>query len=535
MDRWYRIVIGLWVAAACVAGPGPEAGAAEAGQEGAPEALADAAAAPAQPPAGEEQPPGPRRLSLQGFVELVRERNEQIAYQDSEWAISREAVKGARAIFEPALVGSYQYLEDRRRNTVQELVSQGWAPVFQERSQSYQTAVEGLVPTGARLRLGYTLKDFTNSIDARYNVDRESQTVFGANVVQPLLKGRGPQVTMALIDVAQADSDIAYQTYRGQTMRVMAEAIATYWELALARQKHGLRLESEKNAAALLRQNEARAAAGKIAETEVLEARAGLALRKSLVNEARQAIVSATNMVRSFFSASAARDGSEILPDDLGPAEEVLPDQAQSLASAFEHRAEYLAGLRKIEREEIKLVYAENQIWPQLDLKASYNLNGLNERPRSSWNDVWQRDFETWSVGVEFRVPLGGDKKGRSELEATKQRKRQALLELKAVEVSLANAVDTAVQGVANAREQVRHYEGIAEMTRQLLEAEVARFEGGKSNSRILLEREENLNRAREAYLDSLARYRKAIYQLEMAEGTLLINQGLELQEVGLK
>jgi len=103
------------------------------------------------------------------------------------------------------------------------------------------------------------------------------------------------------------------------------------------------------------------------------------------------------------------------------------------------------------------------------------------------------------------------------------------------VEVSLANAVDTSVQGVLNSREQVRHYEGIVEMTRQLLTAEVARFEAGKSNSRILLEREENLNRAKEAYVESLVRYRKALYQLDMAEGTLLVNQGIEVMEVGLK
>ena len=181
----------------------------------------------------------------------------------------------------------------------------------------------------------------------------------------------------------------------------------------------------------------------------------------------------------------------------------------------------------------MKLIFAENQAWPQVDLKGSYNMNGLDDRPRSSWNDAWMRDYETWSVGVELRIPLGGDKKARSELEATKQRKRQALLELKAVEVSLANAVDTAVQAVRSMKQQTGHFAGIAQMTRQLMEAEIARFEAGKSNSRLLLEREENLNKAREAYVESLVKYRRALYQLEMAEGTLLVNQGIEVEEVG--
>lgn len=484
-----------------------------------------------------DQGPGsePKRLALRDFIQLVRQKNEQIGYQDSEWAISREAVKGAKAIFEPALVGSYQFQEDKRRNTVQELVSQGFAPIFQERSSSYQAAIEGLAPTGARMRLGYTNKDFTNSIDNRYGVDRESQTVVGVNLVQPLLKGRGVGPTTAVIRVAEADSDIAFQTYRGQVMRVISDAIATYWELSLAREKYRVRKESEQNAERILGQNIARARAGKIAETEVLEARAGLAMRKSLVNEADQAIVAATNSLRSFFSSSVAESRADLLPDEPLASPEVKPVFSESLAAAFRHRAEYIASRRKIEREEIKLIFAENQRWPQLDLKGSYNINGLDDRPRSSWSDAWGRDFETWSVGLELRIPLGGDRKSKSELEATKQRQRQALLELKAVEVALANAVDTSVQGVANGWQQVSHFAGIAEMTRQLLDAETQRFEAGKSNSRILLEREENLNKAREAYIESLVKYRKILAQLDMAEGTLLVSQGIEVMEVGLK
>jgi outer membrane protein TolC len=539
MKRFFRIMIGLGVIIG-IAGFGAVASAADAGSGETAAPAANEGFLIAAEPAAEEHPSDqPKLLSLRDFLLLVRERNEQISYQGSEWAVSREAVKGAHAIFEPALVGSYQYQEDKRRNTVQDLVSQGYYPYFQERSQSYQAAIEGQVPTGAKVRLGYTLKDFVNSIDARYysiyGVEREAQTVFGASVVQPLLKGRGVAVNTALIRVAEADSDIAYQTYRGQMMRVMSDAIAAYWELSLAREKLVVRKESELNAEGILKQNIARAAAGKIADTEVLEARAGLALRKSLVNEALQAIVSAMNITRSFFSSSTAQDSAEIVPAERLAMEEVKPDFTQSLSTAFKHRAEYLASLRKIEREDIKLIYAENQVWPQLDLKGSYNMNGLDDRPRASWSDAWRRDYETWSVGMELRVPLGGDKKGRSELEATKQRKRQALLELKAVEVSLANAVDTSVRGVSNAWVQARHFADIVEMTRQLLDAEIARFEAGKSNSRILLEREENLNKAKEAYIESLVKYRRALFQLDMAEGTLLVNQGIDVMEVGLK
>ena len=95
---------------------------------------------------------------------MVRERNEQIRSQAAQLTISREAVNSAKAIFEPAFVGAYQKEEINRMNTVQEAVSQGFAPEFEEKSHNYQGGVEGLVPTGGRLWLGYTQKDFKNSV-----------------------------------------------------------------------------------------------------------------------------------------------------------------------------------------------------------------------------------------------------------------------------------------------------------------------------------------------------------------------------------
>src|SRR4030042_967401 len=157
----------------------------------------------------------PIKMSLRDFVRLVREKNEQIGFQDSEWAISREAVKGAKAIFEPAFITSYQYQEDKRKNTVQELVSQGLIPDFKERSDSYQAAIEALVPTGGRLRVGYSMRDFSNNIGELYNVGRASQTGFGASITQPLLKGGGGTANEGGNKGSPGDGGVCLQKRRG--------------------------------------------------------------------------------------------------------------------------------------------------------------------------------------------------------------------------------------------------------------------------------------------------------------------------------
>jgi outer membrane protein TolC len=72
------------------------------------------------------------------------------------------------------------------------------------------------------------------------------------------------------------------------------------------------------------------------------------------------------------------------------------------------------------------------------------------------------------------------------------------------------------------------------DLNERLLEAEAAKVKAGKSNTRLLLEKEENLIRAREAEIDSLLNYKRAVLQLGVAEGSLLISHNIEEMEVDL-
>jgi outer membrane protein TolC len=387
------------------------------------------------------------------------------------------------------------------------------------------------VPSGARLRLGYSVRASRDVFDSQFGVDREYKSFLGATITQPLLKGWGLKTNLAGIRVAERDADIAFQTYREQMMRVVAEAIAAYWDLYLTQEKYKVRQDSVEIAEKILRDNIVRVQTGKMAETEVLEARAGLALRESLLSEARQAIVAVMNNVRTMFSSSAAEREIEIVAIDKLEIKKVEVDFANSLVKAFKLRADYLSSRKKIEREDIKLAFAKNQRWPQLDLEGSYGVNGLADNLTDSWEDATDGDFPTWTVGVKLRIPFAADIKARSEMNAAKKRKKQALLELKAVEVALANQVDTAIQSVYSAREQVSQYARVVDFNKRLLEVEIARFKAGKSNSRLLLEKEEDLLRAKETELDSLVKYKKIILELELAEGSLLLSHGIEVMD----
>jgi outer membrane protein TolC len=474
------------------------------------------------------------QLKLQDFLELVHQRNERILIQDAERVIKEQGILSAEAAFEPALVADYQYDDVRQQNTVRELVSLGFEPLFYEQSNTYDVGVESLVPTGARVKLGYNVREFENNIDDKYNVPQEYKNFLGASITQPLLKNAGIQVNKAAIQVAEKDSAIAFQEYREQMMRVLAEASQSYWELRLAQDRQSVRENSVRIAEDILQDNIVRVRTGKMAETEILEAKSGLSLRKSLLIEARYAVAAARNSARGLFSSSKGEGPALISAADSMSLEPVQPDLQTSLDRAYKLRAEYLSGLHKLEKESIRVMYAQNQRYPQIDLKGSYGLNGLATDYADSLDQMWDTEYAAWSVGVELRVPLSGDKKSRSELNAAQKRKEQALLELKSIEIALYNGVDTAIQQVVSAAEQARHYADAVEFNEQLLNVEIARLEAGKSNSRMVLEKEEDLLRARESTLESLVNFKRALINLHLAEGYLLLSMGYEVMEVDL-
>ncbi|MFC1828476.1 TolC family protein [Thermodesulfobacteriota bacterium] len=477
-------------------------------------------------------PPDSLELSLEDLIQLVREKNERIQSYLLEWEISEEGIKKERAIFEPDFVGTYLHEDNRIKNTAEEVLSRQFSAVYDEKNSLYNASIETLIPTGASLRLGYTMDNLGNNITQQlYGRDNEYRTFVVGGFTQPLLKNGGINATMANIRVAETDENISFQTYRQQMMLVVANAAAGYWDLHSAQEKLKARRESVQNAQRLLEDNRWRVKVGKMAESEILESEAGVDIRKSLESEAKQELVSAMNNLRTFFSSPVEEKETKIKATDQLEVEAIKPEFIGSVNKAIKLRPEYLSSLKKIDRTDIQIAYSKNQRYPQLDLKGSYGLNGLAISSRTSWDDAMYGDFPSWQVGLELRVPLTGDAKSRSELKAAEKRKEQALLELKAVEVATVNSVDTAIKSILSSLEQIRYTGRVRDLNRQLLEVEVKRLDAGKSNSRLVLEKEENYNRAIDAELESLIKYKRSILELRIAEGSLLSEYGIEIME----
>ncbi|MFT7090434.1 MAG: outer membrane protein TolC [Candidatus Azotimanducaceae bacterium] len=468
-------------------------------------------------------------LSLSDFVALVAQNNDRINYQRMEWEISRAGVNSAKSMYEPAVIATYRYTDSNTPNTTEEEFRRAFSPEFIEQNNDYSLGVEGMVPTGGKVKVSFTNRDLDNNIQPSPISGEESRSYVGLSFTQPLLKGAGGRsVVEAPITVAEKEQEIARQTYRLSLFESISNAALAYWDLYLADETLALRLRSVAIVESVLEDERERNRLGRSSNIDVLTAESAVAQRRVQMYAARQSMVQAKNRLKGFV---VGLDNQENLKIDGDANLSLLvenPDRQATLVAAFNHRPEYLASLVRAQKEDVRIQFASNSRLPQLDLVASYGLNGLDRNLSSSWDDLNTREHETMYVGLEFKMMLLGDRKAKSELSAATYRKHQALLEVQAAEMSLHNSIDTALSNLLTAKLQVAELVSVSSTNERLLQVELARFEAGQSNSRDLLDLEERINQTLEIALQSKANLQKALVGVSLADGTLLQQFSLE-------
>ncbi|WP_152006465.1 TolC family protein [Desulfoluna spongiiphila] len=459
------------------------------------------------------------RVTLDEYVRMVILNNNDLAVHYLDFKTTQETARGEEGAFEPEFVTSYQSGEDRVRYSQEDKSSVLFAQERDAASSDFSASVQMLTPTGTTLKVLHATRKYK---DRTTHDDYDYTSNVGVEVTQPLLKGAGA-APVAQLRAALAESDEAYHLYRTEKQETVKRALMACWDLYGAMEKLKVRGESVRIARALFENNWKRAALGRMAETEVLLAEAGLNKRLAFETLAEQELDAARDRVRTFVSY--ARE-EQPLAIDFSHADRLPALRAEytgSMQRAFSYRPEYQVLRHRILKENIRLKFAENQRWPQVDLKGSYGLNGLGDSVGDAGENAFHDDYRTWSVGLYFSVPLMGGIQTRSQLSIAEMNKRKALLELKSLEVEVANTIHTLTGEVNSAFDQLVYLSKSCETNDRLLKMVLARFNAGRTNSDEVLNREEDAIEAKEDRLDGFVQLQKSMVELRAAEGRLLV------------
>eukprot|EP01037_Dinobryon_pediforme_P001373 gene1373-1392_t len=473
-------------------------------------------------------------LSLKAFTQAVLKADETITSRRVDVGIAETDIDVAKGAFEP--VGFIGGRRDERnvQNTTQQKLQYGNIPIYDSKTTEYKAGVATHFITGADVELAYKVARYRDNLQPANLRGKEYRSVPSISITQPLIRGAGTDVNRAPVGVAERDRQIAVQLLRQAIAQRLMDAVGAYIAAQEATDHLRLARTSLEIAEKLLKDAKRLVAAGIRGDSAVVEAQAQRDTQKVQVGIARQELNDARNTMRMLTLVDPA--GPSVLPEaafiaNVAPLDDVvikIPASDVIRRSAFDNRPEARAADLRLEREQLRILVAENQMLPQLDVSANYDFDGLAGSPQSSLNLAVRGPHRSWGAGIELKVPLQGNQRARALLDASAMRKSQAIMALTAARKRLANEVEATSKAARIAIDMLDDQKQLLASQEALLRLAQAQVQQGHGSSLELLRRQMEVNREEVRLLSRRSAVARAAYALSFTAGTLSAELGLE-------
>jgi outer membrane protein TolC len=445
--------------------------------------------------------------------------------------IEDNRIVGRKAEFDPvfSLSGLYEGIE-KPQNTREFVATQSaddprTSRLFDEENMRFDTAIKGKIPLGTEYEFTVELNSLKNTL----NIDRppslfypEYESFAGIRLTQPLLRDFGPEAQLAGLRVAQTDRRLATLAWQLKVTQVVATVMKNYYDLVFATDDTVIKAENIGRARTLEEQNRTRVQRGVGSELDVQQATVAASVREEeLISSEYLQKEKANLLLRDLVSDLDPSAVPVVRPAHrLGSTVPSLA-RADLMRDALAHRIEYRQAQEQLGKQEIKLKFARNQLWPRLDLIGSFGANGLRANPDSALGDSFDTSHPAWSVGLMVTVPLG-NRQAKAQLAEVQTEKEQLLLSFKQLEIDLALQVDTAATRVETSQRRLATTRQSVSASQATLDAENKRLTQGVGVSFNILEAQRDLASAASRELAARAELNKSLVDLWLATGTLL-------------
>ncbi|HVS51733.1 MAG TPA: TolC family protein [Opitutaceae bacterium] len=461
-------------------------------------------------------------LTLDDAIRLALQNNQRVKVSAFSPQIGRANVLAAYGAFDPALTFRRTYSEAEAPGALAPLVTRALT-----KTDDYALSLDGLMPWGLTYSIGATAN---NARDSFASFAGNYVTFGGVSVTQPLLRGFGFGATLANLRVAKANRGISDWQHKQTVIDVVTNVIFAFNGLQQARENLKIAILSRDGAAQLLSENEKRRAVGATSDAEVVQARARVANREESILFADRAVRDVENQFRLLIGdAHFQIDGAALDIAELATAADVAVDVAADLKKAYDLRPDYQAARLGLAIDRANYSLAQNQLLPRLDFVGSYGYSGANRDFPTARDQVRDEDARSYSVGMVVRVPLAFAE-GRGRARAAKLNLRQGEADLVRLEQDIAIAVTSAAAQIETTKQRVAADKAAYELAQLALDNEQKRFKAGTSTTFFVLQQQEQLSAAQNAYSRALADQRRAIATYERELGVTLATHRITVE-----
>lgn len=387
---------------------------------------------------------------------------------------------------------------------------------FQDaRSQNDRGLNTALSPTvdllgeyGTRLSVGWT-----RQLDDAERAGRARSDGLNLSVIQPLLRGAGRDVTTAPLRLAQLSEQANRLNLKASVSQSIHDIITAYRELLRSQEQLAIAQEALKRTQSLLEVNKALINAGRMAEFEIVQTQAEIAVQELGVEEAHNQL----HLNRLALLHLLALDlSTPVHASEIPEAFRVTIDQQQALRLAEAQQPQYLSTLLASQQADLSLLLAKDQ--KRWDVSLIAGANQLHARYDNAIGSG-----RTWDsyAGVQLEIPIGDLSSRQAEVHAR--------INVEAQEINLSDARQELERAVNNAVRELntrwRQYEiaqRATELSRRKLDIEREKLNAGRSSNFQILSFESDMRGAENARLSALIAYLNVQTQLDLILGMTL-------------
>jgi outer membrane protein TolC len=254
---------------------------------------------------------------------------------------------------------------------------------------------------------------------------------------QPLLGGTaqnpsGLEANRAPIVIARLNADASVWNFKAAVMAHVRSVEQQYWALSQQQIQLWAREQAVKLNEEIVRRERAELEAGRGTTADVAEAQQNLESAVLTYTTATADTITTERQLRNILGLPPA-DNRRIIPVTAPTEARIEPDWDSSFAQMLAYQPDIVQQQLLVRLTELQLLIARNQLLPQLNLQALYQLNGLGPHldnalavetggpikgidPRIAnlarsaglnSNPGLYKNFDQWQVGLTYIVPIG--------------------------------------------------------------------------------------------------------------------------------
>ncbi len=464
----------------------------------------------AWPLGAQEAPERVYELSLEDVTRLALENNFDIQLAQYDAAIAKTGQGVAESIYDTIFDAEVGYRNNQLGRTTTIVGTKSL-------ENDYNLGLSKKLPTGTTLDLEMSnSRDWTNSTFATINPSHDS--TLRAGVLQELGKNFFGIQDRGAIAITKLDIENSGYTSLERIEDSVAQVQRAYWDLVLYRGRVKVAEEMTQQAKRLLDLHLEKVEVGLVEPPEALAAEANY---KTQINDlllAQNQARTRENVLR--FLLNVTDDTLRLVPSEEFQIGGIL-EETPALKEAFENRRDYKRRRNEMEIRNIDLALSKNNLWPEINVEASFARNGIGDHFDNAVTKITDEDNPDLFVGTTISFPLENTK-ARAELKASEVQKAKAILNIKLLERKIAIDIIDQVRTCNVYRELSLNSAAIAELQAKKLNAEEKRFNAGRSDTDTLIRFQEDAVQSRWKALEDQFNYYAARIELERQKATLL-------------